>query len=170
MNSERWTLIFHMSIPCDKTFQCLPLFFTLWTWPLSLTYFLKTLILLITFEQWMLELWYFSWIFLVIRSFCWYYTFWPWHFTFFWIDINHYFEIMNNRAFILHMSISCDNIFLLVSRYLFLWPWSSIELAIIGGIYVSETHLFLGLNYLICVAWMITISKCWSHIILLTNT
>ena len=34
-------LIFHSSIPCDKTFLWVPLFFTLWTWPLSLTLFLK---------------------------------------------------------------------------------------------------------------------------------
>ena len=45
------------------------------------------------------------------------------------------------RAFILHVSISCDKIFLLVSRYLSLWPWPSLELAIIGGICVSQTHL-----------------------------
>ena len=35
------------------------------------------------------------------------------------------------------MSISCDKIFLLVSRYLSLWPRPSSELAIIGGICVS---------------------------------
>ena len=76
-------LIFHMSIPCDKTFPWIPLFFTLWPWPWSLTYFCKTLTLLITFEQWVLELWYFTWVFLVIRPFCWYLTFWPWHLTYF---------------------------------------------------------------------------------------
>ena len=43
-------LIFHMSNPCDKTFSWVPLFFTLWPWPWSLTHFLKTLTLLITFE------------------------------------------------------------------------------------------------------------------------
>ena len=34
--------------------------FTLWPWPFSLTHLLKNLILLITFEQWLLELWYFT--------------------------------------------------------------------------------------------------------------
>ena len=63
-------LIFHMNIPCDKTFSWVPLFFTLWPWPWSLTHFLKkTLTLLIAFEQWVLELWYFTWVFLVIRPF-----------------------------------------------------------------------------------------------------
>ena len=69
-----WTVsatafIFHMSIPCDKTFSWVPLFLTLWPGPWSLTNFLKTLALLITFEQWVLELWYFTWIFPVIRPF-----------------------------------------------------------------------------------------------------
>ena len=71
------TLIFHMSISCDKTFLWLPLFFTLWPWPWSLIHFLKTLTLLITFEQWLLDLWYFTWVFLVIRPFLGYHYFWP---------------------------------------------------------------------------------------------
>ena len=70
-------LIFHMSIPRDKTFQWVPLFFTLWPWPWSLTYFFKTLTVLITFELWVLELWYFTWVFLVIRPIRWYHNFWP---------------------------------------------------------------------------------------------
>ena len=65
-------LIFHMSIPCNKTFPWVPLFFTLWPWPWSLTHFLKTLTLLIIFEQWVLELCYL--ITLVLR----YLSFWPW--------------------------------------------------------------------------------------------
>ena len=51
------------------------------------------------------------------------------------------FWTVSARAFILHMSISCDKIYLLVSRYLSLWPWPSLELAIIGSICVSQTHL-----------------------------
>ena len=39
------------------------------------------------------------------------------------------------------MVISCDKIFLLVSKYMSLWSWTSLELAIIGGICVSQTHL-----------------------------
>ena len=70
-------LIFHMSIPCDKTFLWIPLFLTLWPWPWRLTYFLKTLTLWISFEQWVLELWYYTWVFLVIRPFSGYHYFWP---------------------------------------------------------------------------------------------
>ena len=70
-------LIFHMSIPCDKTFQWyyyfLPCGLDLGVWP----NFLKTLILLISFEQWVLRLWYFTWIFLVIRPFRGYHYFLP---------------------------------------------------------------------------------------------
>ena len=74
-------LIFHMNIPCDMTFLWIPVWLTLWPWPQSFTYFFKTLILLITFEFWVLELWYFTWIFFLMRSFCTYFIFWPWHFT-----------------------------------------------------------------------------------------
>ena len=71
-------LIFHMSIPCYKTFQWVPLFFTLLPWPWSLTYFFKTLTLLITFDElWVLELWYFTWVVLVIRPIRWYNNFLP---------------------------------------------------------------------------------------------
>ena len=41
----------------------------------------------------------------------------------------------------LHMIISCDEFFLLVSRYLSSWPWLYLELVIIRGICVSQTHL-----------------------------
>ena len=64
-------LIFHMNITCDKT-----LFFETVTLTLSLTHFLKTLTLLITFEQWVPELWYFIWVFLVIIPFHGYHYFW----------------------------------------------------------------------------------------------
>ena len=69
-------LIFHMHIPCDKTFPWVSIIFTLWPWPWSLIHFLKTLRLLITFEQWVLELWYFTWLFLVIRLFRGFIIFW----------------------------------------------------------------------------------------------
>ena len=119
-------MLFHTSILCDKTFPWVPLFFTLWPWPWSLTHFLKTLTMLITFEQWVLELWYFTWVFLVLKTF----------------PCFHYFLIII-IAFILHMSISYNKIFLLVSRYLSLWLWPSLELAILGGICVSQTHLVI---------------------------
>ena len=47
--------------------------------------------------------------------------------------------VINIRAFILHMSISRDKIFLLVSRYLSLWPWPHLELAIIGPFCFTNT-------------------------------
>ena len=105
-----------MSIPCDKTFPWVQLFFTLWHW--SLNHFLKTLNLLITFEQWVIELWYFIWIslvgekknntrsggilFLSILSFC------PpiWNF-----NIANNFWPMSARTLIFHMSIPCDKTF-----------------------------------------------------------
>ena len=48
------------------------------------------------------------------------------------------------------MRISCDKIFLLLSRYLSLWPWLSLELVIIWGICISQTHLVENWMVLIC--------------------
>ena len=50
----------------------------------------ETLTLLVTFEQWVLELWYFTWIFPVMRHFCWYHYFWPCD-----LDLAPYFENFN---------------------------------------------------------------------------
>ena len=70
-------LIFQMSIPCDKTLPWVPIFFTLWPCPWILSHLLKTLTLLITFEEWVLDLWYFKWVLLVIRHFRGYLYFLP---------------------------------------------------------------------------------------------
>ena len=77
-----WTVsarafLFHMNISCDYTYPWVPLFFTLWSWPWSLTQFLKALTLLITFKQWVLELWYFTWIYTGIRPYRGYHYFLP---------------------------------------------------------------------------------------------
>ena len=88
-------------------------------YPVTLTlefdsFFLKTLTLFMTFEQWVLELLYFSWKFLVIRSFF-VGTFWPWHLTYFLkIHIGQIFLIINIRDFILQMSIVPTGIKILV--------------------------------------------------------
>ena len=52
-------------------------------------------------------------------------------------------KILNIRASLLHISIPSDTTFVVVSRYLFMWPWPSLELAIIGGICVSKTYRIL---------------------------
>ena len=74
--------IFHMSIPPDKTFLWTPLFFH----PVTLTlefdpFYLKTLNLLITFEQRVLELCYITWVFQVttpFRRYQHFLTLWSW--------------------------------------------------------------------------------------------
>ena len=122
-------LIFHMSIPSDKAFQWVPLFFTMWPWPSCLTHFLKTLTLLLTFEQWVLELWYFTWEFLVMRPFSGYHIFYPVTLTLEFDLLFKNFKLANNfsivsaRASIFHMSIPCDKTFLLVPLFFTLWPW-----------------------------------------------
>ena len=139
-------LIFHMitSILCDKTFPWVPTFFTLWHWLWSLTYFLKTLTLQITYKQFIVsEFSYFTWIFLMMRSLCWYWNFWLdiWNIFKRKINVIHN-KIIYIQAFILHISVSCDKILVLVSWYLSLWPWPPLELAIIGA-FVFYKHILL---------------------------
>ena len=71
-----------------------------------------------TFEQWVLELWYFTWILPVIRPFCGYHYFWhcdldlevsPIFFDTFHLAYN--FWTVSARAFIFHMSIPFDKTF-----------------------------------------------------------
>ena len=81
-------------------------------WPWSLTFFLITLTLLITFQQSVPEFSYFIWIFLLL---VWNLLTLPFHIFKKPIIYN---KIMKIRAFVLHMSISCEKIFVLVSRYL----------------------------------------------------
>ena len=84
----------------------------------------ETLTLLIIFEQWVLELWYFIWVFLVLRPFRGYHYFWRCD-----LDLCSFFEIFNlayyfwtvgARALIFHMSIPCDKTFSWVLNLLFL--------------------------------------------------
>jgi hypothetical protein len=67
--------IFDMCTPYGKTFHLIP-----WPWPSdlwhwSLTYFLKTLSLVVTFDWWVVGVSYFTWIFVVVRPFFWYHDF-----------------------------------------------------------------------------------------------
>ena len=112
------TLILHMNISCDKVFQYILIFLTLWPWPWRLAYFVKTWTFLITFQQ---RVFIFHLniscgkIFLLLLDLL--------TMTF---HIEKKTPIIHNkiidiRAFILHMSIFCDKIFLLVSKYLSLW-------------------------------------------------
>ena len=122
-------LIFHMNIPSDKNVPWVPSFFTLWLWTWSLFHFLKTLTLLITLKQCVLELWYFTWIFPVIRPFRGYHYFDPVTLT---LEFDPFFENLNlaynfwtvsARVFIFHLSIPCDKTFPWVPFFLTLWPW-----------------------------------------------
>ena len=79
-------------------------------------------ILAYEFEQWVLELWCFTWIFSVIWHFRWYH-----YFLLCYLDLDPFFEnfnLANNfwtvsaRAFIFLMNIPCDKIFLLVLNHI----------------------------------------------------
>ena len=68
---------FHINVSRGKAFPWVPTFFILWPWPWSPTNFLKILTLLITFQQLVLELWYFTWIFYETRPSHGNQQFWP---------------------------------------------------------------------------------------------
>ena len=79
----------------------------------------ETLTLLITFEQRVLEHWYFTWIFPVIRPFRGYHYFWPcdldlgvWPIFKKNFNIAYNFWTVSARGLIFHMSIPCDKTFL----------------------------------------------------------
>ena len=92
----------------------------------------ETLTLIITFEQWVLELWYFTWVFLVIRPFRGYHYFLPcgldlgvWA-TF----LKLYFWTVNANALIplFHMSFPCDKTFPWVPLFFF-YKYKSFHIA-----------------------------------------
>ena len=87
-------LIFHMSIPCDETFPWVRLFFYLVTLTREFDLLFKNFIVLKTFEEWVLERWYFTRISLVIRSSCRYLFFWPWHLN----NLKHTFHFIHCAA------------------------------------------------------------------------
>ena len=127
----------------------------------------ETLTLLITFEQWVLELWIFHMNIPCDKTIIFDYVTLTLELDQFFENFNlankfwtvsaralifhmsipcdktflwfHYF-LIDIRAFIWHMSISCDKIFLLVSRYLSLWPWPSWNWPL-SGAFVFQTHL-----------------------------
>ena len=116
-------LIFHMSILCDKTFPWVPLFFTQWPWPWSLTHFYKTLTLQITFEQWVLELWYFTWVFFVIRASVGTIIFYPVTLT---LKFKPFFENFNlaNNFWTVSARLFVQNLLTLTFDLFFFWHWS----------------------------------------------
>ena len=102
--------------------------FTLWPWLWSLTDFFKTLTLLITCKQWVLELWYFTPVFLVTRPSRGYQHFWPCILDLVVWPIFENFNLANNiwtvsaRTLIFHMSNPCDPS--VGTNVIDLWPWN----------------------------------------------
>ena len=133
-------LRFHMNIPCDKSFQYVPLFFTLWPWPWSLTHFLKTWTLQITLEQWVLKLWYFTWVFLGIKPFCGYHYFLP-------CDLNSKFDPFLSRLVKREDSLlSCTNVSFLANHRLCMHPQDEL-VRIYQYLFTSFQNLFLSTLY-----------------------
>jgi hypothetical protein len=121
-----WTLIFHMCVCCDKSFQWAPIDLTLWHWPLCLTYFLKTLAL--AFEWYVLEFWYFTvflWQDLSVDTFK--FDLLALAFVFDWLaenfNLGYIFWMVCTTTLIFHVSVPWDKNFPCVQTDLTLWPW-----------------------------------------------
>ena len=133
---------------CDNTFLWVPFYFTLWTWPCSFKLLLlclrdrrsvancfcplwfvilsssENLTLLITFEQYVLELWYFTWVIIVTRPFRTYQYFftlwpWPWSLTYFKKNFLYNFWTVSARALLFITSTLVTRPF----SFFTLWPW-----------------------------------------------
>jgi hypothetical protein len=120
-------LTFHMSVSCDKTFLWVPKNMTFWPW--CLTHLLKTLTLAITFEWYILRLWYFTWVFLVTKFYDGYKRFDLVTLTLVFnllidnFNLGCIFWLVSTRTLIFHMSFSFDKTFLWVPTYLISWSW-----------------------------------------------
>jgi hypothetical protein len=102
--------ISYMCVLYDKTFLLVPNFLTLWPW--SLTYFLTTLTLAISFEWLEMGLSYFICVlydktFLLVPNIL---TLWHWSLTHFSKTLT----LASDRAFIFHMCVPYDKTFLMV--------------------------------------------------------
>ena len=113
-------LVFHMSIPCDKTFSWVPLFLTLWPWPWSLTHILKTLTLLISFEQWVLER---QGSLVATNNFALMTLTLEFDLLFENFNLAKNFWTVSARVYTFHMNISSGKAFPRVPTCSILWPW-----------------------------------------------
>ena len=102
-----------MSLWCTNTFDPVTL-------NLEFDLFLKTLPLFITFEKWVLEFWYFPWVFLVSRPFFEYNNFYLVTLTLYFVILFENFKFVENiwtvhaRILLFHLSILFDKPFVLI--------------------------------------------------------
>ena len=129
LTKRDWAFIFHVCIPCGKTFLSVPKNLTLWPWP-WLYLLLKKITLALTFEQKEIRLSYYAWIFLVARLFCLYQNFYPVILSskvdllLIKVNIGINFWTKRDRVFILHIDIPYCKTFLTIPTYFFIpWPW-----------------------------------------------
>ena len=85
-------LIFHMNIPTGKTFPWVPTSLTFWPWPMIVWPIFENYNPVNTFWEVSAKALIQELTFLVIRSSCWYLTFWPWHLKFFFLKL-----MLNNK-------------------------------------------------------------------------
>ena len=99
--------------------------FYMWPWPWSLTYLSKFVTLLITCEQWVLELWYFRWVFLMIRPLMSTIIFYTMTLTLEFdllyenLNLANIFGTVSARVLIFHMSLLVARLFRVYQQF---WP------------------------------------------------
>jgi hypothetical protein len=176
--------IFHMSVPCDKTFPWVPKKFTLWPWPWCLTYLLKTFTLAISFEWYVLWIWYFTWLFLVTRPFSGYQQVWPCDLDFYvWptfckFNLSYIFLIVRIRFLLFHMNVCCDKTFPWVPTGLTLWSWplrfTDLHKNLTLAIYATIIYLlFMPQSYItvyrLCSGWSYVFHRPILHLLVTTG-
>ena len=148
-------MIFHMSIPCVKTFQCVSTFFTLWPWSWRLTLFYNFNVgnnfwtvgsRALVFHMCILWDKTFQWVPTIL-------TLWPWSFTYFFfknVKLANYFWTVRSRTFMFHLGTNnCDldlGIYLLVENFNFvinIWIVSAKALIFHMSIFSIRTFLWV---------------------------
>jgi hypothetical protein len=69
-------------------------------------------------------------------------------------NIGHIFWMVSDRAFIFHMCVPYDKNFLLVPKFLTLWPWSLTHFSKSLTLAISFEWQVIGFSYFICVFLM----------------
>ena len=118
-----WNSVWNFN-PIYKTFPLIPTFFKLWPWPWSFTYYFENSNVANNFEQWGLELSYFTWVFLQTRPFCGYQHFDPVTLT---LEVDLHFENFNLASNMLELWYF-TRVFIIYNEQTF--PWISTYLTL----------------------------------------
>ena len=143
---------------------------TSWPWPWSLTFFWKTLTLVITFLPEEIGISYCTYVYLVTRPITWYHKFDLVKLTLKFdqllknFNLGHNFLTRRDRAFKLHIWISCDKTFHIVPLFLTSRPWSWSLTYFWKTLTLAITFLPEKIGFAYCrYVFLVTIPFTWYH-------